>query len=100
MKLPLLLFLGLTFSPVLKAETFQASSVKTASGSTIQVGDSFHELVTRMGHSPSSMSLYTFTENQKQYRAMRYVYEIEGKQYFLTIVDNLIRQIEWISLDP
>lgn len=100
MKFPLLFFLGLTFSPLLQAETFQASSVKTASGTIIHVGDSFHELVTRMGQSPNSMSSYTFTENQKQYRAMRYVYEIDGKQYFLTIVDNLIRQIEWISFDP
>ena len=100
MKFPLLLFLGLTLSPLLKAETFQASSIKTASGTMIHVGDSFHELVTRMGQSPNAMSIYTFTENHKLYRAMRYVYDIDGKQYFLTVVENQIRQIEWVSLDP
>lgn len=56
-------------------------------------------LLSKIGQSPEGMSSSTVSENQRNYTAMHYVYEIEGKRYTITVVNDRIRQIEWVSIN-
>ena len=82
------------------AATQQVSSLPTSSGVVLHIGDHYQELATHMGQSPNAMSSSTIIENQKNYTAMHYIYEIEGKRYTITVVNDRVRQIEWVSLNP
>lgn len=89
-----------SISPRIWAAMQQVSSLATSSGMVLHIGDSYQELATYMGQSPNAMSSSTVIENQKNYIAMHYIYEIEGKRYTITVVNDRVRQIEWFSLNP
>lgn len=93
-------FLCFSISPSIWAAIQQLNSLRTSSGVVLHVGDCYQKLAMHMGQSPEGMSSSTVSENQRNYTAMHYVYEIEGKRYTITVVNDRIRQIEWVSLNP
>ena len=96
----MLSFVCFSISPSVWAAIQQLNSLRTSSGVVLYVGDSYQKLVMHMEQSPNAMSSSTVIENQKNYTAMHYIYELEGKRYTITVVNDRIRQIEWVSLNP
>jgi hypothetical protein len=91
---------GLACAPWVYAQTYPASSLKTSTGTLLHVGDSYQTLQARMGQSPNAMRSEIVTKNQQSYTALYYVYELDGKRYTITVIDNRVTNIEWESLNP
>jgi hypothetical protein len=99
MKLRHALTLSLFISGSVFAGT-SASSVRTASGQLVAVGDSFADMTTRIAQSPISMQTYETKEGKTTVTVSNYTYEIDQINYTFTIINNQIRQIEWTRKAP
>ncbi|MFW1748918.1 hypothetical protein ACG9XW_22370 [Acinetobacter guillouiae] len=95
--------LFLVFSLIISSSAFagiSTTAVRTSSGQLVSVGDSLTEMSTRIGQSPISMNTYERKEGKTTVTVSNYIYEIENVTYTFTVVNNQIREIEWIRKEP
>ena len=87
-------FIAMMMSSVLFAAS-ETSSVRTANGQLVSLGDSFSDMATRMDQSPKSMNTYEIKEDDVVKTVSDYVYEVSGVTYTFTVINNQVRKILW-----
>lgn len=90
--LPAVLLWTLSTFSFAATETY---SFKTATNQTVTIGDSIHQLMDRTGQSPSSMKSTSWQEGDQTHQALEYHYHIGENVYAVTVVNNLVRKIEY-----
>lgn len=76
-----------------------ASSVRTASGQIVSVGDSINDMMSRINQSPVSMNSYETKEGELTVTVSDYTYNIDNIRYTFRVVNNQVRKIEWTRND-
>lgn len=71
------------------------STVRTASGQLVSVGDSYISMIDRFQQAPVSSRSYEYKDSTGQYTATEYVYLLENTYYTITIVNNAVKSIVW-----